>query len=191
MKKKLLELNKQERFDYLQSIIDDIEAGKRQHNQKYYCSLFFTGDYDDCGTAFCIAGWLIHDIANQYKSNIVEETIEIHKPSFIDIVKKQNLIPASWLFETMPIGLNSIKPFVETMAEIHDIDTYAGYKKLISNTSVYTSWIWAFGCAYLNISLNEGELLFNVLLDLISIKQGLKFLRTQSIVTCGQVHINE
>ncbi len=170
--KNLFSLSLTDRINYVKSIVTDIKQGTRLHNQQNCITARVKKngtDVTNCGTAFCIAGWIFNDCFEDNKEYL--EKLDQTK-SLLITFKEKHMVKNL----TYSLSLDHIHPLIEGMVKI-----YIEKNATPAQQGIYKSFmekkfvtIWAFASVFLEIAtVKKSKLFFDPDLTLEKIKENL------------------
>ncbi len=170
--KNLFSLSLTDRINYVKDIVTDIEQGTRLHNQNNFITVNLEKNITgvtNCGTAFCIAGWIFNDCFQDNLDYQKEMSKKLNHYKHITNSRKE------FKNEIYPWSLDGLQSSVVKMVE-----DYLSLYSTETQQSIYRACIeeeytviWAFACAFLELDNYDAEELFDPALELEDIKYSL------------------
>lgn len=138
-----------DRINYVKSIIFDIEQGTKLHNQENFITANIKKndtEVTDCGTAFCIAGWIFNDC---FQDNVDYRKLMNETRNYF-----KNYVRGNKIYEnhTHPVPLDNIQYLLKEEVRNY-LSNCTEDQRDIYNAYIEGEYgiMWAFACAFLEI----------------------------------------
>ena len=167
------ELTLEERYNALEKIINDIERGKRVHNQDYFHHVVVK-DSTHCKTGHCIAGWVEYEQLKSMDIKTLNKLYDDYNVVRDDLLDDYNydLKEFNDLDEEEYHECLFITDFNRNLLQSEIGKHFTSFEKdLYENMRYATTFTWKWVAALLHLDRSTSDLLFEVELDIEAIKE--------------------